>query len=245
MAKCIRPIKLANRDESSSQGWNIVPCGKCQHCLARRTSAWAYRLMQENKEATSSHFITFTYEKEPLSANLLPTLRKSDFQRFLKRLRKSHPTIPYIKQDGSTGRKSNIKYYACGEYGTRTNRPHYHAIMFNINDDHLSQLEDIWSHGHVRIDPFNIATVSYVVGYLKKPFTRLKPYDNDGQLIHDDRQRHFSLQSKVSADAILIVRPLSITNLVWRRSLANLVVSLYRYLDIIGIKFLLKRKNRS
>ena len=196
MAKCIRPIKLPNRDDTTSQGWNIVPCGKCQNCLQRRVSSWSFRLMEENKQATSAHFITFTYAQEPLSANLLPTLSKRHFQNFLKRLRKNHPRIPYIKENGKTGFKSNIKYYACGEYGTRTHRPHYHAIMFNINDDHLSQLENIWGHGHVRIDPFNVATVSYVIGYLKKPFTRLQSLDQGETVIYDDRQRHFSLQSK-------------------------------------------------
>ena len=44
-------------------------------------------------------------------------LKKSDFQKFIKRLRKDY----------------DIKYFACGEYGDKTLRPHFHAILFGVN----------------------------------------------------------------------------------------------------------------
>ncbi len=192
MGKCSHPIKLPNKDLSQPQGWDIGTCGKCINCIKRRISSWSFRLQQEYKYCTSSHFITFTYENVPTTKNNLPTLHKPHFQKFLKKLRKSHPTIPYIKKNGKTGRKSPIKYYACGEYGTKTHRPHYHAIFFNIDNTHIQQLEQIWGHGHIQIDPCNMATIGYTLGYLKKPFTRLKPDDQT----YDDRERHFPLMSK-------------------------------------------------
>ena len=57
---------------------------------------------------------------------------KKHFQNFYKKLRKKVPHKPYIKKDGTTGYKSNIKYYACGEYGTNNHRPHYHVVDFPL-----------------------------------------------------------------------------------------------------------------
>lgn len=59
-------------------------------------------------------FITLTYSPE----NLPPrkTLRYRDFQLFMMRLRKLKP---------------GIRFYMCGEYGDRDQRPHYHACIFN------------------------------------------------------------------------------------------------------------------
>lgn len=67
--------------------------------------------MDEAKLHTDNCFITLTYEKTD------GELHKDDLQKFLKRLRKR---ISPIK----------IRYFACGEYGSRGNRPHYHLILF-------------------------------------------------------------------------------------------------------------------
>ena len=53
------------------------------------------------------------------------SLRKRDFQLFMKRLRKKYSD-------------DRIRFYACGEYGSETFRPHYHAILFGL---HLDDLE--------------------------------------------------------------------------------------------------------
>lgn len=78
-----------------------------------------------------SVFITLTYSDEYLPPN--SSLRKTDLQKFFKRLRKN-----------LLGRK--IKYYACGEYGSRTNRPHYHAIIFGLgsNPQDRELIKDSW-----------------------------------------------------------------------------------------------------
>lgn len=163
---------------------NKVPCGKCVLCLKRRQNSWAFRLHQETKVSTSACFITLTYETAPLSQNGYPTLKKKDYQDFMKRLRK-------------TIKNSKIKYYACGEYGTNTHRPHYHAIMFNLPSRWLKNselLSNTWGNGHIDISPCNIATIRYVTKYLMKGSFERKHDTQTGLM--DDRNPEFSLMSK-------------------------------------------------
>ncbi len=188
---CITPLTL-KRDYNTMAGerTKIVPCGKCIKCLQRRQNGWAFRLTKESQISTSACFITLTYSDYPTSPQGLPTLHKKDYQNFLKRLRKKLP------------KTSGIKYYACGEYGTQTHRPHYHAIMFNLPQRYIQDrtiLANIWGHGHVDIAPCNTATIMYVTKYLLKggftPHPDIIDYTT-GEIIQDDRTKEFSLMSK-------------------------------------------------
>lgn len=170
---CIKPISIKN---PAGFGTLRVPCGNCPGCKNKRAADWAFRLQQESKRHASSHFATLTYDDEHVqgSPNGLLTLNKIHLQTFFKTLRKQSP-----------GEK--IKYYACGEYGGRTFRPHYHAIIFGATP---SAVDNSWNHGHVRIDPVNDATIRYVTGYVTKPSVVDKSDPND------DRQRESAFMSK-------------------------------------------------
>ncbi len=186
---CLSPLTLKRNIRSMNGDFtNIVPCGKCVLCLKRRQNSWSFRLYQESKQSISACFITLTYETPPLTQNQLPTLYKRDYQNFLKRLR---------KQFKSSNTLNKIKYYACGEYGTQTKRPHYHAILFNLPSNYLVDsdiLSTTWGHGHIDISPCNIATIKYVTKYVMKG--RFEPkHDVETGLI-DDRLPEFSLMSK-------------------------------------------------
>ena len=156
-----------------------VPCGKCLACKKRRASHWSFRLNEEAKSSSSACFITLTYKNAPISENGFRTLEKRDFQLFLKKLRKKCPT-------------NKLKYYACGEYGTQSYRPHYHAILFNLPKSLIENpqtIADTWQHGHIHLANNNQLTINYVVGYMTKGnFTR---FNNQ-----DDRTPEFSLMSK-------------------------------------------------
>jgi len=90
-----------------------VPCGRCPPCKLRRVNGWVFRMLEEEKVSSSSHFVTLTYDTStvPISDNGFMTLRKRDFQLFMKRLRK-------LCLD------AKLKDYAVGEYGTNYKRPH-------------------------------------------------------------------------------------------------------------------------
>lgn len=116
-------------------------------------------------------FITLTYAPEHLPT--YSSLRKKDLQKFFKRLRS--PTCP--------GGGREFRYLACGEYGPRTLRPHYHACLFGtdfadavpVGDSRerkplytSKSLEDVWQKGHVTVAPFTWETARYVAHYTIK-----------------------------------------------------------------------------
>ncbi len=178
--QCITPITVRNKtkDINNQNLFVTVPCSKCVACLKRRTGHWSFRINQEAKISSSAAFLTLTYAEEPLSDNGYPTLVKKHYQDFFKRLRKTT--------------NNKLKYYACGEYGTKTKRPHYHAIVFNLPHSFLKKpekLDNIWGHGHTMLTHSNALTINYVVGYINKgTFER--------NSVHDDRLKEFSLMSK-------------------------------------------------
>lgn len=95
-----------------------VPCGQCIGCRLERSRKWALRCVSEAKMHAHSCFITLTYSPEFLPEN--GTLVKRDLQLFFKRLRKAYP-------------ENKLRYFACGEYGEKFARPHYHVILFGLD----------------------------------------------------------------------------------------------------------------
>lgn len=168
---CLRPITLKQREA-------VVPCGKCPKCIARRVSSWSFRLMQEEKVSSFAQFLTMTYAQTtlPFSANFLPTLSKRDVQLFIKRLR---------KRMGENAIR--IKYYAVGEYGGKTFRPHYHIIMFNHD---LDAIQPAWGLGHVYYGTVSGASVGYTLKYMSKQKKKFRRSPDD------DRVPEFALMSK-------------------------------------------------
>lgn len=140
-------------------GWDPlkVGCGVCVGCRADRSREWAIRCYHEASQHDRNCFVTLTYENAP------PALVKKDLQDFFKRLR----------------HQVKFRYLACGEYGDKTRRPHYHALIFG--EDFLGgalkigeslytnpALAKAWGHGLVSVGELNMATCCYVAGYVFK-----------------------------------------------------------------------------
>ncbi len=185
----VRPRSEWQTQIKEATATRIVPCGKCILCLKRRQSSWTFRLNQQQKISQSSCFITLTYEDTPLSQSGTPTLSKTDFQRFIKRLRKKHIT---------SQSKTTLKYYACGEYGNQYGRPHYHAIMFNMPQNWIKKSDTIlkaWGLGHIFIAPCTNGRINYVTKYILKSGKSPIDYET-GEIYQEDRVPEFSLMSK-------------------------------------------------
>lgn len=157
---CFTPFakrnKITNRTES-------VPCGKCPQCISRRINGWAFRLSQEQNVSETAYFITLTYDTlhVPINKAGLMDLSKRDLQLFFKRLRKNH----WECARNHNTRNPNIKYYAVGEYGGRTHRPHYHIILFNAQ---LELIQPSWDKGQVDYGQVETASIMYTLKYMEK-----------------------------------------------------------------------------
>jgi len=175
---CLFPFHIDNPafPAASRERYLPVPCGKCPPCVQRRANGWIFRLLQQDKVSNTAAFVTLTYDTThvPISKRGFMTLCKRDFQLFMKRLRKLHP------------KDSKLKYYAVGEYGSKTFRPHYHAIIFDL-DKNL--VPDAWTLGDVHIGDVSGASVAYTTKYLSKG--KIIPVHSN-----DDRVPEFSLMSK-------------------------------------------------
>ncbi|WP_176202977.1 rolling circle replication-associated protein [Salmonella enterica] len=123
-------------------------------------------------------FITLTYSPEYLPEN--GSLVRKDFTDFMKRLRKALGDI-------------SIRYFGCGEYGSKLERPHYHAIIFGYDfpDKKLfkdgkfplfvsSLLEKCWPFGWSTVAAFSFESAAYVARYCVKKVTGSRSSDHYG-----------------------------------------------------------------
>lgn len=171
--RCIKPLILGTADERAK----TVPCGRCNFCLMSNRMDWTIRLLQEAKICHAQHFLTLTYDDDYLSYSPSgePTLEKKDLQLFFKRLRK----------ENAKHTNYSIRYFAVGEYGETTQRPHYHAILFNVHPNTINKLDTIWGCGIHKLGTVTVSSIHYVTGYL------IGRYDD-----HGDKNSPFALQSR-------------------------------------------------
>lgn len=185
MAQCISPYYSKEHQMS-------FPCGKCYPCKSRRVSGWSFRMQHEAERSDSALFITLTYRQEALqySPNGLQTLSKRHVQLFMKLLRRNTE-----KNTQNQIWDKKIKYYAVGEYGTKSKRPHYHLIIFNAE---YANIEKSWPHGDVHYGQLSPASASYTLKYISKDSTKKSQQWShiNNALVADDRQSEFSLMSK-------------------------------------------------
>lgn len=169
-----------------------VPCGQCSGCRIDRSREWANRMLCELQYHTQAWFLTLTYDDDhldsihrfygdPETGEALPclSLNPNDLQAFLKKLRVYQSRrYPEYK----------IRFYAAGEYGEKTFRPHYHLICYDLfldadelkiykKSDHgfyyyiCDWLTNLWSKGYVVVAPVTWATCAYVARYCTKKLT--------------------------------------------------------------------------
>lgn len=205
---CISPIMLRAKYEKETKTRlgdkrytaQRVPCGKCPNCIKRKASQWSFRLMQEYREADTSIFITLTYsnQKIPHTEDGEMTLSYMHITEFIRTLRSENHKHWHKQYFGDYKNQKDynlelkvirkihkIKHYIVGEYGSKTERPHYHAILFNLHPKIISDvitlpktkaiihrgLQKIWTHGHVDYGICNGNRIGYTTNYLNKKAT--------------------------------------------------------------------------
>lgn len=164
--ECLHPYVRTNSFKIDPEtGLPLVesfPCGKCIVCKMKDARDWVTRISIEHRLNNSvSSFITLTYDNENLFyVNNKASLSVRDLQLFFKRLRKR------VKSSKDFQVK-NIRFYAVGEYGPNTSRPHYHVILFGLPAIHDVRLlvEKSWNKGFITIKPVNKENIFYIANY--------------------------------------------------------------------------------
>lgn len=182
---CLYPqtaqLSSLGRIEFSTEGNLRIPCGKCTECVSKRALEWATRARHEISCHLDNCFLTLTYDN-----NSLPSIFvvKSEFQKFIKRLRKKT--------------KTNLRYMVSHEYGSHTFRPHHHCIIFGYNPSSQTflrntpsgqkiftstEIENLWTHGFHSIGTANERTAYYIASYSLKGKKHMLTDPKTGELV--------------------------------------------------------------
>lgn len=168
-----------------------------------------HRILLEASQHANNAFITLTYSDEtlPASCSLIP----EDLQKFIKLLRwKISPAV--------------VRYYAVGEYGDQTQRPHYHLILFGYSNClrgqsrlglhprmvdashkccvHCDLIAGTWSKGGIFVGALEAKSAQYVAGYVMKKMTSARDYRLNGR--HPEFAR-MSLKPGIGTNAMFDV----------------------------------------
>lgn len=136
-------------------------------------------------------FVTLTYDDSQLPDDLSVSHRA--VQLFMKRLRKS---------------VGKVRFFACGEYGERLQRPHYHVIIFGHDFPdrtpwrqtptgyvvyRSTALEKLWPFGFCEIGTVTHQSAGYVARYVVKKVTGEKAADHYSR-VHPETGELLSLR---------------------------------------------------
>ena len=132
-----------------------------------------YNRKQDEVWKSIFDFDILSYYKRCKTGNCLGVLCKYDLQILLKTIRNNiHAFVKKYKQIYNIGEEINerIRYYAVGEYGPETLRPHYHVLFFTNSDFVASILERIlrksWSYGRIDFQLSKGQASDYVASYV-------------------------------------------------------------------------------
>lgn len=144
---CERPFFVANKAP--------VGCGQCEPCRINRRRLWANRMVLESLTHSENSFLTLTYDEAHIPEN--GTLVPKHWTDFLKRFRLA--IAP-----------ERVRFFAVGEYGDESQRPHYHACLFGVGPFAHDIVQRCWRFGFTYLAEFSPATAAYVAGYVVKKF---------------------------------------------------------------------------
>lgn len=179
---CYHPIPAWRKERSEDTGKRgisfaptpgnqiEIPCGRCIGCRIERSRQWAVRCLHESKSWEVNSFVTLTYNRENLPSN--GSLVPEDFSKFIRALRDRWRHFE----------RPPIRFFACGEYGGKLGRPHYHALLFNchfsdrrylkkVRGNKLwvsKELDDLWGKGFCTIGSVTFQSAGYIARYTLK-----------------------------------------------------------------------------
>ena len=122
------------------------------------------------KRHKNPNYMSHLLEKINLGG-YIPYLNPLDLQRFFKRFRKQ--LTKYTDE--------KIRYYACGEYGPRTFRPHFHGLLFfnekETFENYAKCLRAAWLFGRIDASCSRSKAASYVARYVNSTVSLPRLYE--------------------------------------------------------------------
>ena len=158
----------------------------------------------QRERGFESSFLTLTYTEENLPAD--GSLSPDDHSEFVNKLKLR------LWRKGL-----KMRYYMCGEYGEKLERPHFHYLIFGYDfpdkyhwKTHRGEkyfrspeLEAIWTYGQSLIGRVTVESAGYTARYVLKKHTgksAVKHYVNeDGVILHPEFAR-MSLKPGIGAE---------------------------------------------
>ncbi|AXH74630.1 MAG: replication initiator protein [Microviridae sp.] len=172
---------------------------------------WAVRCVHEASLHDANCCVTLTYDEDHLPEH--GNLVYRDFQLFLKRLRKFVAPV-------------KVRFFCGGEYGDRSSRPHFHALLFGYcfpdlvvhsSRDGVARLwtsviaDRLWQNGNVVVGECTFESAAYIARYLlgkqygvagQSNYWNVVPETGEIVFERDREFAHMSLRPGIGADWI-------------------------------------------
>lgn len=196
-------------------------CGQCISCRLNTARDRATQMMLETIQYPEENcwFVTRTYDDEHLPHHTT---------KYLLEGMNEWQTVTGISLDGKNAQdyfkllsyhfNKPIKKVYCGEYGSKTNRPHGHDIVWGLPLDvtklekyktnewgdpiwRCRELEKIWKKGNVMVGRVTWETCGYVARYtLKKSLGKTREDYNKWYLMNGKRPEYVRWSNGVGKD---------------------------------------------
>lgn len=158
---CVSPVSIFVNGQSF-----LVPCNHCMNCRITKQSQYEFlatkELLYQYSLGRGASFVTLTYSDDnvPLNSKGFLTLDKTHLTLFNKRCRRDleYYHIPL-----------NYKFFACGEYGDKFQRPHMHIVFLGLDDVICKKIVfRNWKYGLSDVGPLSNGGLRYVLKYCSK-----------------------------------------------------------------------------
>lgn len=172
---CKSPIYLRSKDMA-------VKCGWCKPCTINARRILTNRILCESVDHAQSSFLTLTVDDDHMPSD--GSLNKTDYVLFLKSLRENLARTRGVR----------LRFYVVGEYGEKTQRPHYHMALFGFPScpvrnarviggrfvpcrcEVCSYLSRFWDHGNIFLGDLEADSAQYMAQYVTKKLTNNSDY---------------------------------------------------------------------
>lgn len=143
---CLKKFMVIKSVHPAAPKFGFVPCGECIQCQKIAQQSWAFRLRHDVESLVKKGywcgFVTLTYKSSRLPHIPKPLIKKDFLAEELGKpcfskahVRKLIRTLQkwiydnYMTKAEKAAKTRKLVYLVSSEFGERTKRPHYHALL--------------------------------------------------------------------------------------------------------------------